>query len=93
MLDRIPKPVLFGVVGVLIALALVVIFKSAKSAGGSGDYDVNEIRRLAKERESQPNGGRTMPAAGSMRPGGSGGPGSAGMSGSSGGPGSSGGGR
>lgn len=86
-MDRIPKPVLFGAVAVILLLALMVIFKSAKSAGGSGDFDANEIRRLAKERDSQPNGGRTMPKNISAPTGGA----HPGMSSSSGGPASSGG--
>jgi hypothetical protein len=63
MLDRIPKPVLIGAVAVIVVLALVIVFKSVKSAGGAGDYDAAEIKRLANERAKQPNGGRTMPTS------------------------------
>ena len=50
MLDRIPKPVLIGAVAVIVVLALMIVVKSVKSAGGAGDYDGAEIKRLAAER-------------------------------------------
>lgn len=66
-MENIPKPLVVGVAVVLVLLAVFMLFRTAKSGGGDGDFNKDEILRQAKMRESQPNQGRTMPDQGGMK--------------------------
>ena len=57
-MDKLPKPVVMGAIAALVLLALVLVFRAAKTSG-DGDFNRDDIRRHAQERLSQPNQGRT----------------------------------